>query len=42
LKGNGPSTLFIMFLLGAIPFKQSSYLFSQVLSLRQRIVVLRC
>jgi hypothetical protein len=42
LKGNGPSTLFIMFLLGAIPFEQSSYLFSQVLSLRQRIVVLRC
>jgi hypothetical protein len=41
-KGFGPSTLFMMFLLGGIRFERSSYLFSQVLSLRQRIVVLRC
>lgn len=41
-KGYGPSTFSIAFPLGAIPFEQSSYLFSQVLSLRQRIVVLRC
>jgi hypothetical protein len=42
LKGYGPSTLLIMFLLRSNPFEQSSYLFSRVLSLRQRIVVLRC
>jgi hypothetical protein len=42
LKGHGPSTVLIMFLLGSNPFEQSSYLFSQVLSLRQRVVVLRC
>ena len=42
LKGYGPSALFMTFLLGGIRFEHSSYLFSQVLSLRQRIVVLRC
>jgi hypothetical protein len=41
-KGYGPSTLLIVFLLGSNPFEQPSYLFSQVLSLRQRVVVLRC
>jgi hypothetical protein len=42
LKIYGPSTLLIMFLLGITFFEQSSYLFSQALSIRQRIVVLRC
>jgi hypothetical protein len=42
LKVYGPSTLLTMFLLGVNLFEQSSYLFSQALSLRQRIVVLRC
>ena len=41
-KGYGPSALLIMFLLGSNPFEQSSYLFSQMLSLRQRIAVLHC
>jgi hypothetical protein len=41
-KGYGPSILSITFALSATPFEQSSYLFSQVLSLRQRIAVLRC
>ena len=42
LKVYGPSTLLIIFLLGITSFEQSSYLFSQAPSLRQRIVVLRC
>jgi len=42
LKGHGPSTVLIMFLLGSNPFEQSFHLSSQVLSLRQRIVLLRC
>lgn len=42
LKVYGPSTLLIIFLLGTNVFEQSSHLFPQVLSLRQRIAVLRC
>jgi len=42
LKVYGPSALLIIFLLGTNLFEQSSYLFSRALSLRQRIVVLRC
>ncbi len=42
LKGYGPSTLLIVLFLGSNPFEQSSYVFSQALSLRERIVVLRC
>jgi hypothetical protein len=41
LKVYGPSG-FLIFLLGTNLFEQSSYLFPQALSLRQRIVVLRC
>jgi len=42
LKVYGPSAFLIIFLLGINLFEQSSYLFPQGLSLRQRIVVLRC
>jgi len=43
LKVHGPSTLLIIFLLGANLFELSSYfVFPQALSFRQRIVVLRC
>jgi hypothetical protein len=38
----GPSAFPINFLLAANLFEQSSYLFPQALSLRQRIIVLRC
>jgi hypothetical protein len=42
LKVYGSSGFLIIFLLGTNLFEQSSYLSSQTLSLRQRIVVLRC
>ena len=42
LKGYGPSTFLVVFPLGSVPFEQPSYLFSRVLSLRARVVVLRC
>jgi hypothetical protein len=42
LKVYGPSTLLMMFLLGINLFEQSSHLFSQTLSLRQKTFVLRC
>ena len=42
LKVYGRSASLIIFLSGTNLFKQSSYLFSQALSLRQGIVVLRC
>ena len=42
LKVYEPSAFLIIFLLGTNLFEQSSYLFPQALSLRQRIVVLLC
>ena len=42
LKVFGPSAFPINFLLATNLFEQSSYLYRQALSLRQRIVVLRC
>jgi len=42
LKIYGPSTFLMVFLSGITFFEQSSRLFSKALSLRQRIVVLRC
>jgi hypothetical protein len=42
LKIYGPSTLLIIFLLGTNLFEQSSQLFSQTSSLRQKTFVLRC
>jgi hypothetical protein len=42
LKVYGPITLLIIFLLGTNLFELSFHLFPQALSLRQRIVVLRC
>ncbi len=42
LKVYGPSTLLIIFLLGTNLFEQSSQLFSQAPSLRQKTFVLRC
>jgi hypothetical protein len=42
LKVYGSSGYFIIFHLGTHLFKQSSHLFSQILSLRQKMFVLRC
>jgi hypothetical protein len=42
LKVFGPTAFFTLFLLGANLFEQSSHLFSQALSLRQKTFVLRC
>jgi len=42
LKVFGPSAFFTLFLLSTNLFEQSSHLFSQVLSLRQKTPVLRC
>ena len=42
LKVYGPSTLFVMFLLGIHLFGQSSHFFPRSLALRQKTLVLRC
>jgi hypothetical protein len=42
LKVYGPSILLIIFLLGTNLFELSFHLFPKIISLRQRIVVLRC
>ena len=42
LKVFGPTAFFTIFLLGTNLFEQSSHLFSQALSLRQKTFVLRC
>jgi hypothetical protein len=42
LKVHGSSAFLIVFHLGAHLFKQSSHLFSQILSLHPKMLVLRC